>query len=234
MNYAKMCVSIAYEIDGVKDWVWPSNDREGFQGVTQDWIKSHKEKYLKYVDNWNVCVQAGGFTGIYPRLLSDMFTRVYTFEPDPLNFYCLTHNCQKDNIIKQQMALGHEHKLITVNRPREDNVGMNTINENYQIIPMITLDSLNLDDLGFLQLDVEYYELNVLRGAIETIKKFKPVITCELGWLSYFDHVKQDGLKHNAKIMTGNTLEADILDLLGPIGYKKVDTTVSDAIYKII
>jgi hypothetical protein len=146
----------------------------------------------------------------------------------------LAINCQKDNIIKQQMALGHENKLITVNRPRVNNVGMNTINENYQVFPMITLDSLNLDDVGLIQLDVEYYELNVLRGAIETIKKFKPVITCELGMLSYFDREKQEGLHHNATILKGNNIEADILHLLEPIGYKKVDTSCADSIYKVV
>ena len=107
-------------------------------------------------------------------------------------------------------------------------------NEKYQVFPMITLDSLNLDNVGLIQLDVEYYELNVLRGAIETIKKFKPVITCELGFLSYFDAVKQEGLNHNATILEGNTLEAAILDLLGPIGYQKVDQSVADGIFKVV
>jgi len=234
MDYANQCVMIEAEVDGVKTWAWPANDREGWYGVSKDWVESHKDIYLKYVDNWSVCVQAGGFTGMHPRLFAEMFGRVYTFEPDPLNFYCLSHNCQKDNIIKQQMALGHENKLISINRPRNDNVGMNTINENYQVFPMITLDSLNLDNIGLIQLDVEYYELNILRGAIETIKKFKPVITCELGFLSYFDAVQQEGLNHNATILEGNTLEAAILDLLGPIGYQKVDQSVADGIFKVV
>jgi hypothetical protein len=111
---------------------------------------------------------------------------------------------------------------------------MNTINETESIIPMLTIDSLNLPDCSFIQLDVEYYELNVLRGALETIEKYKPVISCELGYLSWFDTQQQEGLAHNGTILENNTLESDLQALLSPYGYKKVDQSVSDAIYKVV
>ena len=44
---------------------------------------------------------------------------------------------------------------------------------------MITLDSLKLERLDFMKVDVEGYELNVLKGGEETIKRYRPVIWCE-------------------------------------------------------
>jgi FkbM family methyltransferase len=225
------------KIEGISPWLWLKNDKEAWIGLIKDWVESHKEKFNKHVTDFSVCVQAGGCMGMYPRLLSEMFNRVYTFEPDPLNFMCLVYNCQKNNIIKMQTALGHEHKLITVNRPSNTNGGVNTINEiDDAFIPMITLDSLNLDACGFIQLDVEFYELNVLRGALKTIEKYKPVISCELGYFHYFNsHINDEyrGLNHGGT-STEKTLENDILKLLEPYGYAKVDQSFADGIYKVI
>lgn len=221
-------------VDDIGPWAWIKNDVQAWRGLIDDWNNSHKRVYKTHITDYSVCVQAGGCMGMYPRLLSEMFGRVYTFEPDPHNFYCLTLNCQKDNIIKMQAALGNESRLVSINLPEDNNRGTRTINENYKIIPMLTIDSLQLDACGFIQLDVEYYELNVLRGALETVREYKPVITCELGTLSYFNQARQDGLHHRGRKLTNNTLNDDILDLLSPFGYQKVDQTVADAVYKVV
>jgi FkbM family methyltransferase len=233
-QYAQLAALREEKIDDAGPWVCVGSDSVGWEGVKKDWIESHKKTYLEHITDWTVCVQAGGCMGVHPRLFSDMFARVYTFEPDPLNFFCLTLNCQKNNIIKMQAALGHENKLITINVPDGDNTGTKTINDTHKLIPMLTLDSFNLDACSFIQLDVEYYELNVLKGAIKTIEKYKPVISCELGFITYFDRVKQQGLSHGGNLLHDNTLEADLLKLLKPFGYKRVAKTAADVIFKVV
>ena len=42
-----------------------------------------------------------------------------------------------------------------------------------------TLDSFNLDNISFIKIDVEGYELKLLKGAFNTIEKNKPVIFIE-------------------------------------------------------
>ena len=197
-------------VDGVGPWYWIQKDTGAWFGPKQDWEHSHKAKYLQHVTDWCLVVQAGGCQGMYPRLFANMFQRVYTFEPDPLNFLCLVNNCQLDNIIKMQSALGAECKLITVNRLNPENVGENRVTEEFQFVPMITIDTLNLDGCGLIQLDVETYERNVILGAMETIKKYKPVITCENG---------KDG---------------EIIELLSPLGYQIVDESRGDTFYKVL
>ena len=167
-------------IDGIRDWVWIRGDGGAWGSPRADWALSHREKILTYVKDFRFVVQAGGNLGIYPRLLSNMFQAVYTFEPDPLNFYCLSMNCQKDNIVKIQAALGKENGCVSIVRRTMQNVGMHMVAENPNaFIPCLSLDSFKLPFLDLLMLDTEEYEPNIIQGAFKTIEKFKPVIFSE-------------------------------------------------------
>jgi hypothetical protein len=46
-------------------------------------------------------------------------------------------------------------------------------------IPMLKIDDLNLNSCDLICLDTEGYEFNILTGAKETLKKFKPVLCLE-------------------------------------------------------
>lgn len=162
-----------------REWYKIRGD-DAFPYVLEDWYEGYGEAYLKYVSQPLVAVQAGGFCGIYPKLLSESFSLVYTFEPDPLNFYCLTQNCQSDNIIKFQAALGKEHQLISVRRNCETNKGMNTVIPLPQsAVPTFRIDDLQLHTCNLIQLDTEGYEYNILQGAVDTIRRCEPVISVE-------------------------------------------------------
>lgn len=170
-----------YKIDNVEqDWLWPVTDTVAWTNPIRDWVGTHRDKWLAAVPHKGVCVQAGGNCGLYPRLLAQYFDTVYTFEPDPVNFICLVNNCMVDNVIKIQGAVGAKPELIHVNHLSDTNVGMHTVGSG-GTIPTFTIDSLGLSACDFIQLDVEGYEVNALLGALETISKFRPVISVELG-----------------------------------------------------
>lgn len=171
--------------DSINDWHWPIIDKGAFgaeDGPLYDWVTSHKELYLKYCKKFDVVVQAGGNCGMYPRLFSDMFRMVYTFEPDPLNFYALTRNCQKDNIVKIQAAVGFTHELVSV-APSTDktNIGMHRVvkDETSGWVPTLRIDDLALKQCDLIQLDTEGCEYNAILGAVETISRFRPVLALE-------------------------------------------------------
>jgi len=178
MSYESLLHQVEEKIDNVESWTWIEKDWEGFRWPKEDWQDAIKGLIEKHVNSRTVVVQAGGLQGMYPRLLSDMFERVYTFEPDPLSFHCLVNNCQKDNIIKIQAAVGEHNGLIDINRFCEHNVGMNSVIQGNKY-PMFTIDSLGLDTCDFIQLDVEGFEIPALRGASNTIDKFRPVLCIE-------------------------------------------------------
>lgn len=163
--------------------IWPSCDKQTFQVISYDWGQHH-HKVLNYINpnNANVVLQAGGCCGLYPLLYGQVFKKVITFEPDPLNFYCLSNNCKGNQYIKINSALSNKNGVRPLTIHGIDNVGMHSFAEGQNKIDVITLtiDSLNLPDLSLLQLDVEGHELEAIQGAVETIKKFKPIIMLEV------------------------------------------------------
>lgn len=146
------------------------------------WNLDHKTNFAKYCKNRRVAVQAGGFIGIYPKLLSQMFDEVYTFEPDPLNFHCLVNNCQSANVHKFNSVLGADHMLVDVEGGLDVNPGMFKVtgSSNRSNVPTMRIDDLALNECDLIQLDIEGFEINALSGAKNTIEKFKPIICCEV------------------------------------------------------
>lgn len=148
----------------------------GIHYIVNHWPKNRKRQ---------VVVQAGGSLGIWPGTLSHFFKWVYTFEPAKYVFPILCMNCTEDNIIKMQAALGNITKGVSI--IDGGHAASSTINCNGKpfgvdsnFIPtegntlMLKLDDLNLPACDAIILDVERFELPILQGARETIKKYKP------------------------------------------------------------
>lgn len=182
------------------------------------WNLDHKPKFEEYCDNKRVAVQAGGFTGIYPKLLSQMFEEVYTFEPSSLNFHCLVNNCQTENVHKFNGVLGDVNRLISIGGGLDVNPGMFRVVEagNVPTIPQFRIDDLKLNACDLIQLDIEGRELYALAGAEETISKFKPVICCEVHLSPY---VAEKILNYLSK---WNYTQVESLDYAGDKLYKVV------------
>ena len=195
------------DIDGVKKWLWIKGDTGLWDGPAQNWKDHHKANIKKYVKGRSVVVQAGGGAGMYPRLLSNMFSVVYTFEPDDSNFHCLAHNCYGKKVVMFNTAVGDFNSLVSVKRGNESNRGTHKVEEqDDSYIPQLTIDTIKYRYCDLIWLDTEGYEGQALKGAMETIHKFKPVIMAE----------------------RGNKVE----EWLDGLGYEKVDQSSADTIFK--
>jgi FkbM family methyltransferase len=203
----------------IKDgkWVWPANDENSWPGQNE-----HKDLYktvLPYVKNKGIMVQAGGNCGFILSTFVDHFDFVYTFEPDTVNFYCLSQNVTADNVFKMQACLGETNgttrvqQLIREDRPH-DTGGVHIAGDGY--LPLIAIDSLNLPGCDLLQLDVEGFELKALKGAVNTITKYKPVLCVELceKWLNRYDDSS-----------------TQVVEFIQSLGYTLVDTEGVDHIF---
>lgn len=167
-------------VEGIGNWVWPIQDEGAWLGPSQEFaaIRNSMQTTLR---GKKLIVQAGGCCGMYPRLFSEIYETVVTFEPAPLNWYCLNRNCPSERIIKYNAALGDVDHTVWMNIAPYSNVGTNTIaSEGVGIeIHQMTLDSLQLQACDAIQLDIEGYEAAALLGAAQTIAKFRPVISLE-------------------------------------------------------
>ena len=111
----------------------------------------------------------GAWVGTWTMAMNDFCGRVVAFEPDPIHYQCLVKNCP-DNVETHQLAVGNENKMISLS---EDNFTQAKRVVGEGDIPMITVDSLKLNDVDLIKIDVEGYELEVLKGAIKTLKNIK-------------------------------------------------------------
>jgi FkbM family methyltransferase len=169
-------------------------DNEGtFDNIIYGWAFQRQiiENHIPY-HRRNLVVQGGGWHGMYPRLLANVFKTVYTFEPHPDNFKCLSINCDLDNIIKMQCGLNDVNTQLTLeetlhtgqHRVVDDLVYPMYLTGRTFPIQCLSIDSLNLPECDFMMLDLENHEPKALLGAVNTIRKFKPVISLEV---SYFE-----------------------------------------------
>lgn len=165
---------------------WPKFDTTMIQYLSENDRLNEPFKVSQYCKNKRLCLQAGGNVGIYPMLFSKIFDNVITFEPEPLNFECMNLNIQNyniKNITSYQALLGNENRKVALqicsNNCGAHNVGKEIEEGN---ISMLKIDDLNLQNLDLIVLDVEGFEIEVLKGGINTIKKYWPVICAEIGW----------------------------------------------------
>lgn len=190
-------------------WLWPKDDGDGdYEGPKSCWayMKNHSDTPVliaELLPQKRVVVQAGGNAGYYTKQYAALFDTVYTFEPDPVNFYCLNSNVTGSNVIKIQACLGERHNCVGLDRTTPD-VGSTHV-KGIGLIPTFRIDDLNLQFCDLIHLDIEGYELYAFKGAIETIKKFKPVIVFEF---------------HDAWALRYSTNLEDIETFILSLGYK--------------
>lgn len=157
-------------------YLWPALDERCAQYIFKSVLDLNE--FLQLCRRFDVVVQAGGCCGVWPRALGEKFDRVYTFEPCPTNFRCLAANAPAENVYKFNAALGDRPGLIDLVRDPK-NIGAHYVQASSGKVPTMRVDDLALDACDLLLFDVEGYELNALRGALDTIQKFKPVIVAE-------------------------------------------------------
>ena len=195
------------ELDGVSEWVWPKEDQGLWYGPSLEWPPT-KEMILKHCTSFSTAVQAGGACGMYPRLMSKIFHKVFTFEPDPYNFYCLSQNCPDTYTYKFNCVLGDRHRNISYDHPQDTNRGTGSIssihaakknNDVVGNVPMLRIDDFVYEKLDLIQLDVEGSEFYVLLGARNSIKKHLPLIILETVSSEISDFLKDEGYEHMGK-----------------------------------
>ncbi len=169
--------------------------------------------------NKRVAVQAGGHLGLFPKALAERFAHVYTFEPAADLFAHLMHNAPEPNIFKFQAALGDARRMVGLSRVRRD--GKPDAHEGITHIfgdgpiPTLRVDDLNLPVCDFIQLDLEGWELYALRGAQDTIRRCRPVLSLEVNKNQGYVGIQQDFLR----------------DAVKGLGYRFVKRMHSDEMY---
>ena len=133
---------------------------------------------LKYVKQSRLAIDIGAHCGLWTKQLGDYFDRVECFEPMPIHAEAWRRNIKKQTSVLHECALGDKDVDcgLTVNEqfPARSYVDIGGIG-----IPMVRLDNFNYQDVDLIKVDCEGFELFVLKGGEETIKRCRPTIIVE-------------------------------------------------------
>lgn len=164
----------------------------------------------------------GANIGYYTFILADLSTQVIAFEPTNFAFDKLRENLSLNNfnnIIIEKKGLSDKKETKEVELcsswPVFDREGTHPIHKGKlvkSVIDLITLDEyLKGKKIDFIKLDVDGYELKVLKGAVDTLEKYKPPIITEIGYYTLNE--------------AGDSPE-EMIDLLYSLGYVLSDETL--------
>lgn len=132
---------------------------------------------MAYVRRWGTAIDVGAHVGFLSKDVAHFFGRVYSFEPQPDNFRCLIENTPA-NVLPVNSALGDKVGRIGIHSPQLDNSGAWELCEGDDV-EITTLDSFQFPEVGLIKIDVQGYEFAVLRGAVETLRHFRPAMLVE-------------------------------------------------------
>lgn len=161
--------------------------------ISENYIRDYQYyavKDFRIRDSREIFVNAGAYVGDtveqYLFMKEGMFGEIYAFEPELGNFNALSKRVERLrrewNIVENKIhlingAVGKEDgKLFAIN----DVGGLsakvtNDVSDNE--ISVYEIDSFFKDiPVGFLKADIEGYEMDLLDGAVTTIKKYKPLL----------------------------------------------------------
>lgn len=169
-------------------------------------IKRNDEQEInlvkKFIKSGTDSIDVGVYRGVYSYEMSKYSEKVHSFEPNPIIFKYINKNLKKfiKNIHLYNFALSNQNKTINLKIPiRNSNSNKEIFEEYYEMgkatihnennfanyenfeIQTKKIDELSFDNkISFIKIDVEGHELEVIEGAINTIKRDKPVLLVEI------------------------------------------------------
>jgi len=145
-----------------------------FESNLIDWTRQFCNKEKNFLD-------IGAHSGTYSICLADSCKHVYSFEPQKMTYYTLCGSVALSNINNItciNIGLGSQEQIGSqkLNIVSYDGGGSSLFINNTNVlatetIQINTLDSFNLENIGFIKMDVEENELFVLKGALNTLKQ---------------------------------------------------------------
>ena len=162
-----------------KNELWNSNGQYDPTGIlsrykTNDaFIQVNEIK--KYLLNKRNAIDIGCRWGSFGVQLHKIgFKHVYMFEMREYHFKGISYNIDLSRATVYNCAV--MDKTGFVNRS-----GKVVTNTEKGEVPSVAIDDLNIKDVDFIKIDVDGPDRLVLKGCLNTIKKYKPIIYIEFG-----------------------------------------------------
>lgn len=176
-------------IRGSKMWV-EMRDKGVSQTLFVDGIyeKAETELFERILKPGMTFVDVGGHIGYYTLIAAQRVKHVITFEPNPTNFDLLKKNIEINgytNVTAVQKLVGKVDGKASVFLDSENSGATSISQENTQhysdsfVAEFVTLDEFINEPIDVLKIDTQGAEGLVIEGALETIRRDKPIIVME-------------------------------------------------------
>jgi len=154
-----------------------------------DWASRFVEPHQTFVD-------IGAHIGTWTQHFAQKCRHVHAFEPQRSTFARLSEGVKRaelgDAVTCHDVALGVRGE-VDLHVISED--GRGTLRQRSELPPVISvervrsqqLDDFTFDEIGLIKIDVEGYELDVLRGAIKTLAEHRPHLLLEAWTADWYD-----------------------------------------------
>lgn len=183
---------------GLRKYVLFPNDNAVSSSLIEGWIY---EEYLYHFINDNMIdlngteiIEVGANNGNFTVEFADMVGnegKVYAFEPQRIIYQQLCGNIflnGLDNVYTYNVAVGHENGKVNIekiNYHEKERVNFGDVhivngNDSDISVQLITLDSIEYQNLSVIKIDVQGFEVYVIKGAVNTITKHRPFIFIEI------------------------------------------------------
>lgn len=130
-------------------------------------------------------VDIGSNCGIWTRVMARCFPLVTCFEPQSECHEAFWLNNpwreldERSQVVLHAYALGEEAGTVRLNTELRSTGFTRVDPEGNVEVEVRTLDSFDLPEVDFIKIDVEGWEHNVVKGAVETIRKWRPTMIVE-------------------------------------------------------
>jgi FkbM family methyltransferase len=175
----------------------------------EEWESGIANIIKKYAKKGSLALDIGAHIGTHSITMSQAVGdegRVIAFEPNKKIFRELCYNLAASNIknvIPARLAIGKFVEAITTVTPLYWNEGGTFVvkaNEFDEASAQLRLDDLELENISLIKIDVENMEADVIDGAIQTLKRCRPVLIVEIQGNAERPMILKENNKHMAKI----------------------------------
>lgn len=174
-----------------------------------DYEKENINLAISHCPKKRCAIDIGASYGIISNRLALNFDSVKSFEIVDDIRYCLNLNISNfklENVTVYDCGLGDKEQSVAIEYA-EGKTTKTHVKQTPGDFLIKPLDNFCFEDVDFIKMDVEGFESFVIAGAIETIKKYKPVILYER---------KEHSSRYNKE-------KNNVLHTLSDLGYRELE-----------